>query len=357
MRTLSFQEFVVSSSKDDLLTADWTHQQVVRSTQLDSHTYVSLSQPGFFGIELRCWAAVCARAAPRERAPAAMLASEGVINDTEEAVAAMQRSDVQTESDWVLTRKPPPQAVVLCEDPLVYYVDDFTTDEECDAIIAKATPQMKRARVSGMKDGRVSSGRTNSVAWMAAAGDEVFEAVEDKVCDLIGCRAECTESFQVIHYEEGQEYKPHLDAYDTSSPHGQNNCKRGGNRLVTTLLYLCDVEAGGTTAFTKLGVEIEPKKRRIAVFYNCLPGQAADVNPQTMHCGSPVDAGIKWAANKWIRQFPMHAERPRRLGPPPEWAQIPEVEGWGGRYAGGDDGAAEAEPEPEPEPSVEVEGL
>jgi len=28
-----------------------------------------------------------------------------------------------------------------------------------------------------MQDGRVSSGRTNSVAWMAAAGDAIFEQV------------------------------------------------------------------------------------------------------------------------------------------------------------------------------------
>ena len=100
--------------------------------------------------------------------------------------------------------------MVLSSDPLVYYVDDFTTDEECDAMIAKSSPQMKvrhlplislllsltfssnflafpsrlpssapsqRARVSGMQDGRVSSGRTNSVAWMAAAGDAIFEQV------------------------------------------------------------------------------------------------------------------------------------------------------------------------------------
>ena len=172
-----------------------------------------------------------------------MLASEGLINDAAEALEAMKREDVQAESDRVLMNRPPPHAVVLCEDPLVYYIDDFTTDAECDAIIAKSEPQLKRARVSGMQDGRVSSGRTNSVAWMAAGGDEVFETVEDKVCDLVGCRPECTESFQVIHYEEGQEYKPHLDAYDTSTDHGLNNCKRGGNRLITTLLYLSDVDA------------------------------------------------------------------------------------------------------------------
>ena len=167
-----------------------------------------------------------------------MLAPPGsrLINAIPEAVEAMKDAAVVAESDRVLRGRPHPRAVVLSEDPLVYYVDDFVTDEECEHIIARSEPQMARARVSGTKDGRTSSGRTNSVAWMAAAGDPVFEAVEDRICDMVGCRPECTESFQVIHYAAGQEYKPHLDAYDTATAHGQNNCKRGGNRLVTTLL-------------------------------------------------------------------------------------------------------------------------
>lgn len=275
-----------------------------------------------------------------------MLASEGIVDNSKDAFVTMRRSDVQAESDWVLTRSPPPHAVVLCKDPLIFYIDDFTTDEECEAIIAKASPHMRRARVSGRLDGRTTSGRTNSVAWMASAGDDVFERVEDKVCDLIGCRAECTESFQVIHYDKGQEYKPHLDAYDTSTEHGLNNCKCGGNRLVTTLLYLSDVEAGGNTAFTKLGVEIEAKKRRIGVFYNCLPGQSTGRDPRVLHCGSQVEAGIKWAANKWIRQFPLHAQRPRRLGAPPEWANTPQVAGWGGGFRNDQDDN-DVEPEPQ----------
>lgn len=230
-----------------------------------------------------------------------MLAPPGchLINSIPEAVEAMADPEVVAESNQILRGKPHPRAVVMSEDPLVYYVDDFITDDECAHIIARSEPTMQRARVSGARDGRTSSGRTNSVAWMAAAGDAVFEAVEDKICDMIGCRPECTESFQVIHYSKGQEYKAHLDAYDTSTPHGQNNCKRGGNRLVTTLLYLSDVEAGGGTGFTKLGFEIQPQKRRISVFYNCTPGNAAGVDPRTMHCGSPVVAGEKWAANKW----------------------------------------------------------
>ena len=105
----------------------------------------------------------------------------------------------------------------------------------------------------------------------------------------------------------------------------------------------CLARQGGSTAFVKLGVEVQAKKRRIAVFHNCLPGKTDNVNPMTMHCGSPNEgAAPKWAANKWIRQFPMHPERPRRAGPPPEWASpAPQVPGWRGQQLDGI-------PEPEP---------
>ena len=77
----------------------------------------------------------------------------------------------------------------------------------------------------------------------------------------------------MIHYVRGQEYKPHCDAYDSSSDHGKANCRRGGNRLVTVLLYLSDVEQGGSTSFTHLGLACPAKKGRVLVFYNMESGK------------------------------------------------------------------------------------
>ena len=65
----------------------------------------------------------------------------------------------------------------------------------------------------------------------------------------------------MIRYDVSQQYRPHVDGYDTRTVHGQNNCRRGGNRLITTLLYLSDVEGGGCTAFAALGVEVAPVRR------------------------------------------------------------------------------------------------
>jgi hypothetical protein len=68
-------------------------------------------------------------------------------------------------------------------------------------------------QVSGDSKGEVSNVRTNSVGWVPAAGDPILESVEDRICGLFGVQPECTENFQVIHYEVNQEYKAHLDAY------------------------------------------------------------------------------------------------------------------------------------------------
>ena len=49
---------------------------------------------------------------------------------------------------------------------------------------------MKRALVSGDAKGEISNVRTNSVGWVASAGDRILEAVEDRICDLFGCEPE-----------------------------------------------------------------------------------------------------------------------------------------------------------------------
>lgn len=203
----------------------------------------------------------------------------------------------------------PPNAIVLSESPIAFYVDDFLTPEECDHLVDVGRPIMKRALVSGDAQGEVSNVRTNSVGWVAAAGDPVLEQVEDRICGMFGARAECTENFQVIHYQENQEYKAHLDAYDMSTVRGQRTTAKGGQRLITSLIYLSDVIEGGGTGFVNLGVECPAKKGRVLFFYNC-ESNCLKPDSRTLHCGLPVLSGEKWAANKWIRQTPMRAPRP-----------------------------------------------
>eukprot|EP01048_Picozoa_sp_COSAG05_P010580 COSAG05_NODE_941_length_6510_cov_42.192482_4_plen_248_part_00 len=226
------------------------------------------------------------------------------------AAASMVSGNGYATSDFPPAHFPPGAVILSHKDPVAYYLDDFTTDAESEHLINTAKSQLARARVSdtaaaqGTKTpGGVSQTRTNSVAWLTGVGDPILEALEDRICDTVKWHAECTEEFQVIHYEKNQEYRPHYDAYDTSGEHGQANTVRGGNRLLTVLMYLSDVEAGGGTSFPNIGITVTPKKGRVLVFYNCCFGADGIIDPsrpdpKSLHSGDPVVSGVKWAVNK-----------------------------------------------------------
>ena len=73
-----------------------------------------------------------------------------------------------------------------------------------------------------------------------------------------------------------------------------------GRRIATIMFYLNDL-VGGNTAFPKLGLAITPRKKGTAVFwYNLDKNFRRDV--LSLHSACPAALGIKWVANKWIRE-------------------------------------------------------
>jgi prolyl 4-hydroxylase len=67
------------------------------------------------------------------------------------------------------------------------------------------------------------------------------------------------------------------------------------------MVYLSDVADGGSTAFPKLNVAIQPVKGDAVFWYNLHLDGSGD--PMTLHGGCPVLAGSKWVANKWIHEL------------------------------------------------------
>lgn len=200
---------------------------------------------------------------------------------------------------------------VLSVEPMVAYLDDFLGAQECLHIIEVARNRLKRARVSRKGDESLTNGRTNSNAWVSHNTDSIILKVATRISDLIGIPLENAEALQVIHYGVDQEYKAHFDAYDLSKDLGRHYTRRGGQRLVTTLTYLNDVEEGGGTSFPKLGLEIEAHKGRLAIFHNCLVGSTA-VHPKSLHSGMPVARGEKWAFNLWFHERALDGREVRR---------------------------------------------
>ena len=84
-----------------------------------------------------------------------------------------------------------------------------------------------------------------------------------------------------------------------------------GNRLATVLLYLSDVERGGHTVFTEIGLSLPPLKGSGVFWYNLHRNGTGFHN--TRHASCPVVSGSKWVANKWVRMRGNEFNRPCSL--------------------------------------------
>lgn len=201
------------------------------------------------------------------------------------------------------------------DDPLVYVMEDFLGSKEIESLLDAARPKLQQALVSSAKSGVTSPRRSGSNCWIPHSYSPNIEELSLRVAEVVGTGLEFAESLQVIYYEETEEYAPHYDAWDAATERGQRCMAKGGQRLVTCLLYLNDVEEGGGTCFPKLDMEVRAKKGRMVLFHNCHSGSLIR-HPDSLHGGMPVLKGEKWACNFWFREQQLRevspAERQRR---------------------------------------------
>lgn len=192
---------------------------------------------------------------------------------------------------------------VVAKDPLVTVIDDYVTEAERAHIIKLGRQGLSAAKVSTVGDNAYSEKRTGSVAWIKHDQTPMIRSLVRRVSELVGIPVVHAESLQVVHYAETEEYKTHFDAYDLGTEKGKLRTAKGGQRLVTALMYLNEVEAGGGTGFPKLKLEVEPVPGRMVLFHNT-SSRSHDRHRKSLHGGLPVIAGEKWACNLWFRAEP-----------------------------------------------------
>ena len=201
----------------------------------------------------------------------------------------------------------------VADDPLVVVVDDFVTDTERKHIINQAKRGMGAAMVTTAEGNRVSEGRTGRVTWVKHNKTPIVRGLVKRVSTLVGIPVSHAESLQVVHYAETEEYRTHHDAWDLSTEKGQQRTERSGQRLVTALMYLNEVDAGGSTTFPKLKVDVEPVPGRMVLFHNTT--ELGGLHTKSLHGGLPVIGGEKWVCNLWFRAEPYSPPGTKRQAP------------------------------------------
>lgn len=190
---------------------------------------------------------------------------------------------------------------LFSSDPIIYVVDDFISEDECQEFINCSKGKLQPATVVGLDNEQKLKDRTNEFAWLEHHANESIHEVSKRLSILVQMPIRNAEMFQVVHYESGTEYKPHFDSFDQSTELGKKYWEPGGQRMITALIYLNDVEDGGATYFPELNISINPKKGNVLVFHNTI-SETTNINPRSLHAGMPVSSGEKWAANLWFRE-------------------------------------------------------
>jgi prolyl 4-hydroxylase len=197
----------------------------------------------------------------------------------------------------------------LLENPSVYWIEqeraevfalgDFMSPDECARMMEMIDAT---AKPSALFDVDYSTGFRTSYSGDVPPGDPFVKKISRRIDDLLGIDSRWGETIQGQRYLVGQQFQPHNDWFYTSEKYWEIERERGGQRSWTAMVFLNEVEGGGTTDFTKLGLSIEPKPGVLLGWNNA--DRNGVPNEWTLHAGTPVTAGVKYIITKWYRTKP-----------------------------------------------------
>lgn len=185
---------------------------------------------------------------------------------------------------------------VPAEKAELYAVTGFLDPTECDHLIGLIDRVAKPSRVY---DPETQARVRTSYSGDVDRNDSFVRMVERRICDLMGIDESWGETLQGQRYLPGQEYQAHFDWFDTSAPYWPEETRRGGQRCWTAMIFLNDVEEGGQTEFTNLGIAIPPQRGVLLAWNNATVEGVP--NSYTKHAATPVIRGVKHVVTKWFR--------------------------------------------------------
>ena len=186
--------------------------------------------------------------------------------------------------------------------PRIVLFGNLLSADECEQMIEMSRGKLARSSVVNNETGAydIHPYRTSDGTYFDRGENDLIQRIEQRIADLVQYPEENGEPIQILHYKPGGEYKPHYDYFDPRQPGNEQVLTQGGQRIATLVMYLNDVETGGSTVFPEVGIDVLPRRGNAVYFAYCSETGALD--SRSLHGGSPVGGGEKWIATKWFRE-------------------------------------------------------
>jgi prolyl 4-hydroxylase len=211
-------------------------------------------------------------------------------------------SSMGLDGNWVDTSDRRVEVLLTLNSPRIVLFGNVLSDQECDELIELSKPKLTRSEVVNSVGGDhvVDEARTSYGAAFQRGETPLLTKIENRIAELVGWPVENGEGLQMLRYGIGGEYRPHFDYFNKDKPGEAKQMEVGGQRIATLVLYLNNVEAGGSTVFPNVGLETMPRKGNAVYF--AYAGLDGSLDARSLHGGTPIIRGEKWIATKWLRE-------------------------------------------------------
>lgn len=208
----------------------------------------------------------------------------------------------QKQAEYTTTLyKPLPGFTTLNMDPYVAYMDNAFSESECQEIIECCDNDLTQAAVFNDSTGAsgVSNNRTCKEGVITPYNYSNYHNLRYKLAEIAHRDQNTQETISLVKYEPGDHFLPHHDSFDFLESSWRLQ------RVMTTIVYLNDIETGGETYFPDLDVSIQPRRGRMVVWHNC-GSDARNQCSLSKHQGKAPDNETKyiisvfWCINDYL---------------------------------------------------------
>lgn len=233
------------------------------------------------------------------------------------ADTSLDTSDSLKEEWWLGSKdKKKRTSKVLLDRPAskIHVVENFISQEECEAMETAAEPKLHRATVADGKGGSHFSENRKAlqagitVDWSKEDSGDAIARLSRRVYDYtnyvlgLGIEEHGQEDLMSIQYFGRGENDTAPDRY---MPHCDGECDgmahKSGTRMATMVMYCKLPTLGGHTNFRNANVHVKPKFGDAIFFSYIDPDTRVMDTGFTEHSGCPVFEGEKKIVTQWIR--------------------------------------------------------
>lgn len=190
---------------------------------------------------------------------------------------------------------------LLYDDPFIGCYEKVVTQTECRQLIDLAQNNLQPATVIGKSRLEISPSRKSDNTWFQHYSNKVVQQICERISSIVEYPLNYAEQLQIARYQVGGKFNPHFDTFDPLTQVGKTLLSQKGQRIITALLYLNNVSAGGETSFPLLNIQVAPSEGTLLVFENCKKN-SNERHSLSIHEGCAVHEGEKWIATLWFHE-------------------------------------------------------